>query len=239
MKQLLLLLLATTACAEDVPPTPVPQPGPSYAVCEDGQILKVPVGMQVPQSCEDLLRWAACPPIDGLRDVNCDGKLTIVAFGDSITEGAGDEYQAGGYPTRLQGYFPNTEVINMGVGGETTDLGIIRAQSALPAADYVIVLEGINDRWANPSVKRTCNNLYGILDIAASRGAVPLLGKVLRPGWYQRAKLIKWADSINARIKRQIDIPFSNIHISKDGLHPDARGYEAMAKQVAKVLRRQ
>lgn len=60
MKKLLLatLLLATTAQAEttDQPPVPVVVPGPSYAICGTERV-KLPDGVPIPQSCEDLKRW--------------------------------------------------------------------------------------------------------------------------------------------------------------------------------------
>ncbi len=33
----------------------------------------------------------ACPDVEGLVDVNCDGEMKIMAFGDSITAGYTEE----------------------------------------------------------------------------------------------------------------------------------------------------
>ena len=54
----------------------------------------------------------ACPDIDGMLDLNCDGEGVIVAFGDSITDGVGDSSGLG-YPGRLNLLFPSATVYNL------------------------------------------------------------------------------------------------------------------------------
>jgi lysophospholipase L1-like esterase len=183
--------------------------------------------------------FLSCPTIDGLADTNCDGRLVITCFGDSITEGAGDEYGAGGYPTRLTRYFPHATINNLGVGGETTYTGKHRANTIPNDSDHVIVLEGVNDfgkHFKTSKSSETKKNLYTILSIAAAKGARTYLVKLLRPSSYGGKKLDAWVDSVNKKIQSQIDIRLKNIHICRDGLHPSASGYEAMAKQISGIL---
>lgn len=80
-----------------------------------------------------------------------DAGELIVAFGDSITEGDShfDEENRGGYPGRLgpmlRAEGRDVEVVNRGVGGETTGEGLSRIGSAASGADLVLLMEGSND----------------------------------------------------------------------------------------------
>jgi hypothetical protein len=57
-------------------------------------------------------------PIAGLRDVNGDGKLVILCFGDSVTKGSA----RGTYPGMLRRLLENqAKVGNAGIFGERTD----------------------------------------------------------------------------------------------------------------------
>ena len=93
----------------------------------------------------------ACPDIDGLVDLNCDRRLTIICFGDSITAGVADE--AGlGYPGRLRLLLPNATIFNVGISGERTPTGRVRAPGVFATVanpDYIIILEGVNDFFPN------------------------------------------------------------------------------------------
>ena len=64
-------------------------------------------------------------------DINCDEKVQILCFGDSITKGIADELGVG-YPGRLFGFFPNADVINLGNPGEDSARGVTRAADSFP-----------------------------------------------------------------------------------------------------------
>jgi lysophospholipase L1-like esterase len=183
---------------------------------------------------------AACPTIDGLVDVNCDGKLIIEAFGDSITYGDEDNAHRGGYPGRLRKIFPSARVRNYGVSGEDTPRGKRRARKLFPQrrdADYIILLEGVNDYWdTDASSSSTKSRLFTIAETGADNGAVVLLGSLTR---VNRGNQKSWVSSVNNRIRRQVDIDFYSLGtriLSGDGLHPNARGYDAMAALAANKL---
>lgn len=75
---------------------------------------------------------------------------TLVAFGDSITEGAAPYDDAGGYPRRLERLLHQegreVEVRNEGLGGETTSEGLARLPGVLAqGGDVLLLMEGTND----------------------------------------------------------------------------------------------
>jgi lysophospholipase L1-like esterase len=87
------------------------------------------------------------------------GPLTIVALGDSLTEGQGDESGAGGYPSRLQtlveASHPGTQVLNVGHSGWAapdlinglTDIPSELEQAVAADPDVALVWIGSNDLW--------------------------------------------------------------------------------------------
>lgn len=93
--------------------------------------------------------------------------VTLLAFGDSLTQGYGLA-QADGYVPQLQAWLrdhgADVEVINGGVSGDTTAGGAARiAWSLTPDIDAVLVALGGNDllRGTDPAVTRA--NLDAIL----------------------------------------------------------------------------
>jgi len=181
----------------------------------------------------------ACPDIDGLLDLNCDGQVKIVTFGDSITFGKRDA-RGLGYPGRLNELFPLITVLNFGVPGEDTYSGSSRAPGVFDRhedADFVILLEGVNDYWRpGRSSSSTRSNLLSMVDYAEDTGAVTLLCRLtdtLRG--YQRG----WVIEVNSLIKTYTSINFFVLGqsiLSGDELHPDGPGYQEMAELVADVL---
>src|SRR6185503_5607520 len=86
-----------------------------------------------------------------------------VAFGDSITQGTGDELQRGGYPPRLQDRLVasgrSAQVRNRGLGGETTTEGLSRINAVLAeGGDVLLLMEGTNDIARNISIETTAFN---------------------------------------------------------------------------------
>ncbi len=87
------------------------------------------------------------------------GPLTIVAIGDSLTQGDGDESGQGGYPARLNILIssrrPGSQLINLGKSGWTSsDLlnGVNGEAAIIPQAlaanpDIAVVWIGSNDLW--------------------------------------------------------------------------------------------
>jgi lysophospholipase L1-like esterase len=100
-----------------------------------------------------------------------------VAFGDSITEGVGDDADRAepGYPPRLedllQGAGGNAEVVNRGVGGEQTVEGLSRIDSVLDeGGDVLLLMEGSNDLSRFVSLETILFNLDEMAARAERRG---------------------------------------------------------------------
>jgi lysophospholipase L1-like esterase len=181
----------------------------------------------------------SCPDIDGLTDLNCDRKIVIVCFGDSITFGRGDSNRLG-YPGRLNLLLPNAIIYNLGVPGENTYSGVVRAQRQLPLiadADYVIILQGTNDYWVpNKSSVGTRENLLVIKQIAEQNGAAAIIANL--PD-VRRSFQKPWILSVNTQILPFAGIDFYSLGdtiISSDNLHPSGTGYQLMATRVKDFL---
>jgi len=113
------------------------------------------------------------------------GKLTIAAFGDSLTQGYGLPAGDGLVPQLqkwLRGAGEDVQVLNAGVSGDTTAGGLARIDWTLtPEVGALIVTLGGNDllRGLNPA--DTKSNLDGILRAAAKRSLPVLLVGLVAP----------------------------------------------------------
>jgi lysophospholipase L1-like esterase len=100
-----------------------------------------------------------------------------VAFGDSITEGVGDdpEREEKGYPPRLEELLVqagrDAVVVNRGVGAERTPEGLSRIDDVLAeGGDVLLLMEGTNDITRFISHETTSFNLRAMADRAEARG---------------------------------------------------------------------
>jgi len=114
------------------------------------------------------------------------GEVTVLAFGDSLTQGYGLR-ESEGFVPQLRRWLAErgiaAEVINGGVSGDTTAGGAARAEWSLtPDIDAMILALGANDmlRGIDPAVTRA--NLAVILDAAATRQVAVLLVRVPASG---------------------------------------------------------
>lgn len=112
--------------------------------------------------------------------------LTLVALGDSLTQGYGLAPEDGFVP-RLQEWLrahgQDVTVVNAGVSGDTTAGGLARLEWTLtPDVDAMIVTLGGNDllRGIDPAMSRA--NLEGILKGAAAHHVPVLLVAMQAPG---------------------------------------------------------
>ncbi|MBN8236173.1 SGNH/GDSL hydrolase family protein [Halobacillus kuroshimensis] len=94
--------------------------------------------------------------MDSARDLFIKNDLTVVAIGDSLTQGVGDGTDNGGYVGILEDNFTNTntntslEVINYGKRGNRTDQMLERMEDedisrSIEQADIVLITIGAND----------------------------------------------------------------------------------------------
>ncbi|MGH7803661.1 MAG: SGNH/GDSL hydrolase family protein [Candidatus Binatia bacterium] len=200
-----------------------------------------------------------------LRDLNADGDIEILAFGDSITRGQGDGAVSGsippgigGYPGRLQEML-GVPVINAGVQGEDTSEGLARLRGLLAStdADYVIILQGALD-IENRRTEEAARNLEAMVDLAQADGADVLIGTVLPTCCTHRGIIPNGSiNTLNSRIVEIADrtsIPVIDFHRAfvpsedapydessgllhlPDGLHPTPTGYDVMASTAAQAF---
>ena len=180
----------------------------------------------------------ACPDINGLLDINCDGQVRIVCFGDSITYGTADSTGLG-YPGNLKQLHPGVVVLNVGDPGEKTPQGKVRAAQIFAQenhADFIVILEGVNDYWLFYSANNTKNNLINMINSGNNTDAVVLLAKLTQ---VKRAFQQPWVNSVNSAISGLTQVDFFSLGqgiISSDLLHPDAEGYSEMADFLSAIL---
>lgn len=169
---------------------------------------------------------------------------TIVALGDSLTQGYGLP-EAQGFVPQLEGWLReqgrDVRVINAGVSGDTTAGGAARVGWALAdGADAMIVTLGGNDllRGIDPAASRA--NLAAILKAAGERGVPVLLVAMEAPGNFgpdYKAQFdgmyAELAEEYGALLARAFLAPLldgvsspaeSARFLQSDGIHPNAEG---------------
>ncbi|HHB75961.1 MAG TPA: hypothetical protein ENK84_05395 [Desulfobulbus sp.] len=172
----------------------------------------------------------------------------IIAFGDSITQGnidpAGSDH--GGYPLVLQQIYDNkglaVHVYNEGLHGERTITGVNRISSVLNRrpANFLLLLEGVNDIITGISHQTVINNLSIMIDKCRSKGVTPLLGTLTPETKHGFSSFIN--ATVNPEIKALaarkgvalVDLYSAVVASwpawSWDGLHPNYDGMLAIAQ---------
>ena len=197
-----------------------------------------------------------------LEDLNGDGIVKVVAHGDSITRGTGDNNsdargnpEFGGYPARLQ-LALNVPVFNSGKGGESADEGADRLPGVLGAEqpDFVIVMEGANDITAQ-NIGGVPDDIDSMIDSVFATGALPLVGTVT-PLCCSRDFLDDLSSELSSDLRvlaQERGVPLidfreafapgddfdsgSGLIWTSDGLHPTPAGYDLMANVAAAAFK--
>jgi lysophospholipase L1-like esterase len=151
-----------------------------------------------------------------LQDVNNDGQVKLLAFGDSITRGVGDFHEPGefirsvnfapigeaGYPLRLEIWL-NLPVQNRGVPGERINTGgVFRFAPTLARSDsdHVIISEGANDAFSAYSSANLARDLQAMINIASAMGKKPIL-MTIPPPCCDRSGLRPFVEEYNLRYR--------------------------------------
>lgn len=175
-----------------------------------------------------------------------DPRPVVVAFGDSLTSGhrvAPDET----YPAFLQRELDRRQlafrVVNEGVSGDTT----ARAMSRIPAAlahdpAWVLLALGANDGLRGLPLDVMEENLREMIVRFRENGAQVLLAGMMLPRNYG-PDYVEQFEGVYPRLSRELGVsllPFllENVAMvrelnNSDGIHPNARGNEIVARQVA------
>lgn len=177
---------------------------------------------------------------------------TILFLGDSLTEG----YQLSkeeAYPAiverELQKRYPNLKVINGGVSGATSASGVKRLDWYLMTKPNLMILAlGANDGLRGMKTQETEKNLSLVIEKARSRDIKVILAGMKMPtnmGESYRSQF----ESIFFKLSKKYSlklIPFLLEGVGgvpkynlPDGIHPNSKGHEIMAKNVLKVLEKE
>ncbi len=177
--------------------------------------------------------------------------MRLTVLGDSLAAGYGLAL-ADAFPARLEaalradGYA--VEVLNAGVSGDTTAGGRARLDWTLAdAPDAVIVELGANDGVRGIDPGRVFDNLDAIVGELKARGVAVLLAGMRAPPNYGRAYGEAF-NSIYPRLADKHDVPLYPFFLEgiaarpefnqPDGLHPNARGVEAIVERIAPYVKR-
>ena len=184
-----------------------------------------------------LLLLAACdrPELLPLRSGD-----TILAFGDSLTQGAGVP-TARSYPSVLQ-QLSEYPVVNAGVSGEISSRGLARLPAVLDEVrpSIMVLLHGGNDILRNMSESLTRQNLFAMVELAQGHGVqVVLIG-------VPQKRLFSDSAALYVDLAAQYDLPFDEDVVAdlirtpsrkSDAVHLNAQGYRELAEAVDKLLR--
>ena len=174
------------------------------------------------------------PKIEPLGD-----DAVILAFGDSLTFGTGASKQQA-YPAQLQALI-SRKVINAGIPGEVSTTGLRRLPALLKQhqPDLVIICHGGNDILRRQDLQQTSDNIQRMIDISRSHGAEVLLVGVPEFGIFLSSAefYTQLADDNRLPIENTVLSDVLKVAAYKsDQIHPNADGYEVMAKRLATLL---
>lgn len=173
----------------------------------------------------------------------------VVFLGDSLTAGLGlAEAQA--YPAlvarALEAKGTPIRVVNAGVSGDTSAGGLRRADWVLKQKPQILVLAlGANDGLRGVPVEDTEKNLRAIIAKGKATGARVLFCGILVPTNYGPDYGKRFAEMF-PRVARDTGVAFLPFLLEgvagkpelnqRDGVHPNARGQEILAKSMIQAL---
>lgn len=182
--------------------------------------------------------------------------VTLLAFGDSLTQGYGLPQQDGFVPTLeawLEARGADVDVVNGGVSGDTTAGGAARiAWSLTPEIDAVVVALGGNDLLRGIDPADTAANLDAILAEIGARGLPALLVGMEATGNYGESYKAEF-DAIYPALSEKYDVPlFSQFlqalvdagdrqqvlrdYLQPDATHPNAQGVKLIVERMGPAV---
>lgn len=178
-----------------------------------------------------------------------DTRPVVVAFGDSLTAGQ-RVGRSETYPALLQREFDRLglgyRVVNEGISGDTTAVALSRIDVAIahrPA--WVILALGANDGLRGLPLDAMEHNLREMVRLFRQAGASVVLAGMKLPRNYG-PEYVRDFDAIYPRLAEELELPLipfllENVAMvpdlnNDDGIHPNAKGNEVIARQVAAAL---
>ncbi|KAB2951082.1 MAG: arylesterase [Thermoanaerobaculia bacterium] len=178
-----------------------------------------------------------------------DDRPLVVFLGDSLTAAFGLD-EAEGFPPRVASELERrglpVRAINAGVSGDTSAGGLERLDWLLAQRPDVVVIElGANDGLRGQPLEAIEANLAAIVERSRAAGAHVVVAGMRIPTNYGPEYGAGFA-AIYPRLARRPGvtlIPFLLEGVAArpelnlpDGIHPNARGYEIVARTVADAL---
>lgn len=206
---------------------------------------------------------STCAVANGVLDVNCDGVVRVIAVGDSVVYGIGDNANSdrGGYPLRASKRLPNVDVINAGEPGLKASSLLLRYSRAfktsagrqeysdLLTSDIIVLDLGRNDRWAFGPPSSTYRDLTKLRQLIRNAAKVEFSNKplvviavLMLPNRGAQGPWVKELNQIilaGTSLANPSDLRFdllSKRNYNEDQIHPNARGYDDLARTFIKYL---
>lgn len=182
-----------------------------------------------------LLGCAPTSPFIGVKNLYEAKGTTIVCFGDSITAGSGAS-PGKDYPTRLSQKV-KLPVVNLGRSGDTTESALLRIEEIFKHDPRIVIVElGGNDYIRRFPSSKTFDDLRQIVEKVQEKKAVAVvISMPLGPGY--ESGYIGLAKKKGAvPIEGVMGSIFDDKNLMADELHPNSRGYEKLAEEIAKVI---
>jgi len=164
----------------------------------------------------------------------------ILAFGDSLTYGAGASKEAN-YPSVLSTLSAHT-VINAGISGEISSNGLSRLPALLDKhqPELLVLIHGGNDMLRKIPEQQTSNNLKQMINEAQQRNI-----KVVMLGVPKFNLFLLSSSEIYQQVAEEYKVPvdleslphiLSDNALKSDTIHPNDRGYRLMAENIYELL---
>ena len=162
----------------------------------------------------------------------------IIAFGDSLTYGYGAA-QDKSYPAYLSQML-GREVINLGISGDTSAMGLDRINEIKKYSPYMVLIEfSANDLFRKIPKEQTENNLREIVRQVQNMGAIAVLvdtGGAFPMDAYTKIQKQIAKDYNTLLVPAIMDGIYNKKSLKSDQIHPNAAGYKIVAERVTKVI---
>jgi acyl-CoA thioesterase I len=170
-----------------------------------------------------------------------DRGAVVLAFGDSLTFGTGAAKDES-YPAILE-RDTGLQVVNAGVPGEVSAEGLARLPEAIDEAQprLVILCHGGNDFLQKLDDATAAGNIRAMIQLAKSRGIPVMLLATPKPGIPPSVPKFYADIAAEARIPLEGDVMRAvllDASLKSDMVHPNGKGYGAIAAAVGKLLRK-
>jgi len=178
---------------------------------------------------------SSTPQLDA---ISAGGK--VLAFGDSLTFGTGVKKNQS-YPSQLSKLIDRS-VINAGIPGQLSAEGLARLPALLDQhqPELMILIHGGNDMLRKKDLGKAADNLRAMIGEAENRNisvvlmAVPNPTLILSPAEFYETV----AEEMNVPI--EVDAIADTLQYpanKSDSVHPNEKGYRAMAESLAALLK--